>query len=392
MNNIPSTFHPDTAKAKALYIGFNRAYLNPFLEMTLDVIGHASRMDCFGPGFSSEEELKAGVARWVDNHGPYDFVVTEPYVFEYERILKRKKPFILDVLKFPEHQYGKYAAEFKTFFMNVRGPKLLIGHWDIYAFPAHQVDELVRAGIYILGTDVSLIRRLSEMAGKGVLLPGANDNWYKYVDARRDRIISFPHFMNSREFENTPLEGRKYFCHIPGVEYAERKKAKSLLDLKARIRDKRDFVLNGLKWYFFDKMSQNRLDQMQNQYAQKITHSKICYSSGSSVRANVRKYFEIPAKGALMICQKCAGFDNFGFQDGHNCIVTEDMASIKRALDNYDEKKYQEIATRGRELVWQKHSEPARIGQLSESLTRILKNEFYGSYWDKGVYKFWSAR
>jgi len=377
------------AEAKALYIGFNRSYLNPFLEMTLRVIANVTKLDFFGPGFSTSDELMAGVERWLEKYGFYSFIVTDPYVFEYKRILRRRNPFYNDVLRFPENQYKEYAAAYKKFFMNYDGTRMLIGHWDIYGFPIEIAEELVQSKILILGNDISLVKRLNDIATMGEFLTGANDNWYNYVDKYRDKIISFPFFIHSMEFESTPLERRKYFYHVPGTGYAERKKAKELLGLKAKMIDNRDLLMEKFRWYFFKKMNQNIMDRLQKEYAIKIANSKICYASGSSVRANVRKYFEIPAKGALMLCQRCTGFDNLGFKDGHNCIVVEDNERIKQVLTDFDDEKYQVIASNGRDLIWHKHSEISRIKQFSESLKRILKNDFRGSYWENGNYKFW---
>ena len=45
------------------------------------------------------------------------------------------------------------------------------------------------------------------------------------------------------------------------------------------------------------------------------------------------------------------------------------------------------IAKNAQKLVFDKHSDYARISQLSISLKLIMKNRFKGSYWEDGIYK-----
>ena len=37
----------------------------------------------------------------------------------------------------------------------------------------------------------------------------------------------------------------------------------------------------------------------------------------------IRKFFEIPAAGSVLVCQPFAGFNNAGFVDRENCVICE---------------------------------------------------------------------
>jgi hypothetical protein len=60
---------------------------------------------------------------------------------------------------------------------------------------------------------------------------------------------------------------------------------------------------------------------------------------------------------------------------------------IKEVVSDFHIDDIQSIATNGRSLIWEKHSDWARAIQLSESFQLILNNKFNGSYWENGSYK-----
>jgi hypothetical protein len=118
----------------------------------------------------------------------------------------------------------------------------------------------------------------------------------------------------------------------------------------------------------------------------RVSSSKMCFTSGAVTRTPIAKYFEIPASGSVLVCQKFAGFENLGFRNGVNCFVSEDIEEIKSVLNNYNIEEYQRIANEGQNLVWRLHSDYARTQQLKICLEKISVGKFYGSFWENGSY------
>ena len=76
-----------------------------------------------------------------------------------------------------------------------------------------------------------------------------------------------------------------------------------------------------------------------------------------------------------------------GFKDGVNFIVAKNNKTLSDKIAAYDEYEISQIALNSQKLIYEKHSDYARISQFSISLKLILENNFNGSYWEDGLYK-----
>jgi hypothetical protein len=99
----------------------------------------------------------------------------------------------------------------------------------------------------------------------------------------------------------------------------------------------------------------------------------------------IRKFFEIPAVGCLLVCRRFRGFEEAGFRDGVNCVVAEpdDLADVHFELSAHPE-RYEAMARQGQKLILEKHSVDARARDLSICLDAIVSNQFHGSQWVDG--------
>ena len=119
-----------------------------------------------------------------------------------------------------------------------------------------------------------------------------------------------------------------------------------------------------------------------------MSNAKICITDGGGNNYPVRKFFEIPASGALMTCWPAIGLEDLGYKHNTNCIYlnsSEDIFDIIADVKS-NISKYELIATLGRKHTLDNHSATARSNQLKESFQKILSKNFYGSYWKNGVY------
>jgi spore maturation protein CgeB len=120
-----------------------------------------------------------------------------------------------------------------------------------------------------------------------------------------------------------------------------------------------------------------------------LSNAKICITEGGGNNYPVRKFFEIPASGALMACWPAVGLENLGYRHGEHCIYLNSSDDIFELIADMkkDITKYQHVADQGRKQTLDHHSATARSKQLKESFERILANSFSGSYWKNGIYQ-----
>ena len=220
-----------------------------------------------------------------------------------------------------------------------------------------------------------------------------NDNWIKFVSENETKIISIPQIIDNSEFNFLPLSYRKYDISVPGASYYHRREA-----FKQLKQSKYNFKMNtshtGIKqklWNMVIRL-QNRYSFNLNQvnFTNTIEDSKIVYTCGGCLKYPIRKFLEVPALGTVLFFEPFKGYEEFGFVDGVNAIIIDDVQKIaeitKYYLDNLE--RLQKIASNGQQLIWKKHTFSSRSIQISKSLERIVNQDFKGTYWDKGEFKF----
>jgi hypothetical protein len=373
-------------KIKLLYIGFNRSYINPTAELYLRVLGQICDLKYYGPGFSDNFELDAGIDKWINDQEPFDFITIDSYILECDSIVQRKKPFAADFIRFNVDLFYKYSKSYMSFFLNYKGNKIFIANFDTYSVEKTVIDRIILSDSFVIDGGISSNKPkllVESIYGESCI---GNDNWYNFVNTFKHKIITLPHFISSSEFDFSPLQKRKYNFNVIGAPYQERKSAYNFLPIYLKLKKIINIYKNGFLFRLNSSLTENRLQLIRNQYFQGISNSKLCYCSGGPWMSPVRKYFEIPARGSVAIGMKCNGFDDFGFVNGVNFIEAKTNTDISKILSNIDILELQKIANAGRDLVWEFHSDFARVKQLNESLTLIKNNNFKGSYWHFGKY------
>jgi len=385
------------ARPRLLYVGFNRTYVNRTFSVLMRSAHAHHDIDYFGPGYKSEEVVAAGLERWIDSNGPYDLVLFDHYLIMHDQISQRKKPFASDLLHFPIQAFSRFAPTLKEFVTRYRGKKCFIANLDVYGIKESETAELEHMDAFII--DSSMWSRTiqekqetfgdtieDEVSRAGFIAGRSTDSWVAFLKRNRTRIIQLPHAIGMDQFSFAPLETRKNVLCIPGTSYSERAKLYHLLSHSQRLRRLAYKVQDRISATLTSSLSSKRLLNTHYRYDTEIASSKLAFTSGSIFRSPVRKYFEIPALGALPIGQVVEGFEELGFTDGENFIIAESAVEIKSILSSFSDSSYQSIATAAQQLILRAHSEPARAQQLAMSIRRILTGRFKGSFWHKGCY------
>lgn len=384
---------------RLLYVGFNRTYVNRTFAVLIRALQANHEIDFFGPGYQPEHTVAQGPQYWLDQHGPYDLLLFEHYTIMHDYLAKQRRPFGGDVTYFPHCAYGQYAPTLARFIDDFAGAKCFIVNWDVYGIEEKRTEHLERIGAFIADGSLAhetIAERAARLGandeeaavpGKGFWYGGGTDHWVNFVRRNRARVLAVPHAIGMEQFSFTPLASRENGFSVPGTNYAERESVYRFLSTRQRLQKLQTKIEDRLYSHTHSSLSSKRLLAIHHRYDAEIASSKIAYTSGSMYRTPVRKYFEIPALGAMPIGQVVEGFDELGFKDHHNFIIAETPKDVRRVLADYKEDEAQRIASNARKLILDQHSEPARARQLAESFQKIFDGSFKGSYWKEGGYR-----
>ena len=386
-------------RLRVLYIGINRSYVNPTTDHILNGIGEFTDCYRYGPGYVSEQLLEEGIETFVEQKGGVDLLLTDSMIMEVEDFINNPYLFENETIYFEKRLYYTFAKGLNKYFVNAKQTKIFIANWDYYIVSEKQVEYLVNDPNLLVishvdknsSLSVEEVNRIGNKMIKDILkeYPNRNSVWHNFVTDYSHKIISMPNTVGRHNFVYTPLSNRNYRYCVPGFPYAERICARKLYNKSERIHHLRMESL-----FLIEKISRKLHIPRPYNWGQKqierlfyrVSNSRICFTSGAVTRTPIAKYFEIPASGSVLVCQRFAGFENLGFQNGVNCLVAEDIFELESIIENYSLEEYQRIADAGRNLIWRFHSDVPRTAQLSACLERISLGEFNGSFWKDGEY------
>ncbi len=382
-------------KIKILYLDSLLSYINPSRNLIPNILSKAGVLYCYGPGYTASDELKRGCKAFSDKHGPFDIIISSIHItltrfYPKENIENRLRHY---ARSFPNEDLLHFDDMFE-FFLKFDGPKLaLMLESDPYNFSAKQIDILNQINTYLIGWGINSIESKKnlrfikeESFGQRI-----NDNYFEFIRESRNRVVEFHHYVSEHELCWTPLAHRSTPWSILGAMYRARRIAIDTLKENGIRASKAHYGFPfELARRFRLLGPPTRTEQAIVNYAfrRKMQTARYGYTCGSALRYPIRKYFEIPAAGAVLVCDPCAGFEDLGFVDGENAIVCEPegVHKVHHLLENEPERA-QKIADRGRALVLDRHVVGARARQLRECLEAIVDGTFAGSRWNKGRFE-----
>ena len=415
---------------KLLIVAFNWDHFSKmysdFMYCFLDATDLVD-VDYYGPGFSTREELKKGLTLYIKEHGAYDAILCwESFLlFSYELFS------VVDAYFW--HRYYdsdfsisegiRYAEKTREEFNHLNNTRIIVWDMDVYHIRTEEkalLEDAFKSGVYLLGLGSELVPEYSDSECFGEDNPLTN-TYRNLVLRYQKKIISNPlSLVTSSDFCFKPLEYRKYDWTVGG-------------NLDVQFYPQRVMILNAVEdsgyrvydaymdremWYMKDssrqhnhvydnwieevmdiheenaniylrnKVSKPRKLEWRESYYRSYRESKIAYADGGTGRCLVAKYLEIPARGAVLFCDKAEGMDRMGFEDGINMVVvnTENVVDKTRELIK-DADRMQRIADAGRKLVMKKFTSRARAQDIIRAISSINKGEFMGSCWQDGCFR-----
>ncbi|MBM3349149.1 MAG: glycosyltransferase family 1 protein [Betaproteobacteria bacterium] len=392
-------------RRKILFIGFNIRYLNPTSSLWVAVMRRVFNLHFFGPGYVDSKILSDGVERYLEIIGDVDFIFTNHY-FCFKNKSERLNQFLNNfTATLSENIFvsQRFLDDTKLFLQKNRHRVCcFLTEVDPHVTEQSNLDECLRHAAYFImwgegflnpTADFSAVaeeKYIQKKIKKGYKL-GSLDN---FASANRSNIINLGHMIADHEFYWGALANRKYDVSVPGSRYYRRKKIIDMIDgssLKFNmVQPRYSIVYKFVQRLSMKPYSNFYLINLYNLLFQRVlSQSKICITDGGANNYPVRKFFEIPAAGALMLCKPAEGLGLLGFKHRTNCLFIQDIAEVIEIVQeiclNLD--RYEHMARACQDLVLQNHSTTARAVQLSEAFERIYAGTFNGSSWQDGSFK-----
>lgn len=389
---------------KILYVDANVWHINPTANLLpllfRERFPHTS---CYGPGFSSHSELAGGLQRYVNETGPYDALIVgsnTPLMGEGAEAVEGAVAYLQ---RYTAHRLS--ATHLATFFQDVRLslagldiPIKLVSalNFDYYATSERQVALLFEQGLSVLGPNdqfVLPLASLPEFAKREKHYVRKSDRftdaWYDFLCKHPERVVTAVHFVGEQEFFHDALDVRRSEVAVPGVEYLLRKDAlKQLADKRFRQASKMYFhayrLANRLGIPVFSNQVLLRLYNLM--FQRTLADTRCVYTARGGFGIPIRKFFEIPAAGALLMCSPCNGYEDLGFVPGKHYVAVEPEALPDVLTSWLKSPDAQDVARAGQALTLARHSLLARGAQIEQCLHAMKAGRFAGARWVQGEY------
>ena len=390
------------SRPTVLFIGINYRYINPTNPQFPPIVARVFDAHFYGPGFVTPDVLRAGVDRFVESVGGVDLIfVTKDFSggTDAARLARFVKRYVVllnggevtpelsqDVSQFLQRNREKVAC--------------LITDVDPHAVGQQMLDNFKRHGAYYIGWGAQFLNTLADAdwvaaeeymqkklrAGQPL---GLLDQFARRED---ERFISIGFYVSEPEFYWGPLRDRPYDVAVPGSKYARRQTFEHAVRAIEGVRLPR--ATYGLACRAADRLGMRpfsrfyALSLYNLTFQRSLSRSRSCVTDGGANNYPVRKFFEIPAAGAVLIAAPAVGMADLGFTAGVHYLpartAEEAVAAVKAIRDDPD--RYDAMAAAARDLVLRRHSLSARAGQLAEAIAALLGGSFAGSRWQHGEF------
>ncbi len=390
---------------KLLYVDAFAHAVNPTATL-MPLLARTAVPDCvlYGPGFVSRKELEGGILRFAERSGPFDAVLFGPNV----PLLANGAEQLAAAAQYLERYTALSGASagLTAFFRDVLASMREIPasikmmsflNMDYYAMRPADIERLDALHLHILGPNEQFVTRLDELPDyapqerhyqrkAGTFTDAFSD----FVTKHPERVVTGVHFIADTEFAFRHIDARAADVGVPGVEYVMRARgAAAIRQSKAKIASKRVFhlyrVLRRLGLPMLSRFLPQKLYQLA--FARGLLDTKLVYTARGAFGMPIRKFFEIPAAGALMVCVPPTNFAALGFRDGQHYVAAEPEVLpqlIRELLSNAD--KAAKIARSGQDLVFAKHSLAARARQFRACLDALTAGTYRGADWVDGQF------
>jgi len=386
---------------RAIVFSINHTYMNPTEEAQYEMLSRVFELVFYGPGHVALWDLKDDAKEIFDQKGSFEAAFFHEYYWDYVTMgpLGRYKNLaeLIDYLKRRRHlpfdwaDFVKWGLKPSTNFDCLPGSKFLILKRDPHKFTEEDVRALEAfPGFFITTYPLQVLRPSKLMTGPN---PSRRHDIYLDFCARNTkRIIPFTHLIGDDEFRFVPIATRKRTVCVPGKQYERRRRAVQSLQTAGRMAPVA-YPLQQMVESVFNRVGPYRplrrykwgIQFLRWGYTRLISTSLVAYTDGALVQYAVRKFFEIPALGTLLVAEPFYGRHHLGFEEGVHYIpcTPSELPEIVNKADR-DRDWAQRIILQGQHMVRARFSTTAYAQRFRELWPSLLDGTYAGAEWRQG--------
>lgn len=387
---------------KVLYVDISLIHLNPtatYLPFLVEEL--SDHLDLYGPGYTPATTLHKGLLHWIEQKGPYDFVFLGSNVPIFSRSSEDFQLSLQYIQRFtfctsPASEIIPFFRDVVSSLPHLKGQKSVLSclNYDYYAATQSHVDKVHSLDLYLLGANDQFISKIEDL---GPELESEshyqrkklriNNCWHQFVSSNPDRVITALHFVLPHEFCFKLFCYRENSIGIPGVNYKLRKDAIRVLNSSPLTVD--------TKWHFYiykylHKLgipvfsTERGIGLYQYFFRRSLAKSKYTFTARGGFGFPVRKFFEIPASGSLLLASECTGYADLGFNNLRDYISVspKELAEVIHSLPSPAD--CTEMALSAQHNALRNHSLAARALQINMCLRSISEGRYSGARWING--------
>jgi len=204
-----------------------------------------------------------------------------------------------------------------------------------------------------------------------------------------ERFLLFPHAIGAHEFY--PVEGRRPIdVGIPGTTYWFRSQAAAALENATglRVKSRATPIERRAAGLAVNNRTARKLGVIpiaQFMFRRTLRRSLASITCDGSIGYPIRKFFEIPAAGSVVIARPFEQPEALGFRHRDTAILVSDgdihrLSEIVRWLKS-DSRESRALATRGQDMVREFHTVSRRADQILEAAEAIAAGKLTCMTW-----------
>lgn len=389
---------------RVLYIDANAWHINPTANLLPALVRERFPSASFyGPGFVDDSIVEIGLQAFVERHGPFDVALLGPATPFLSASADADSGAVAYLRRYASHRltdrsllsfFADARAHFGSLPVPVRVASVL--NFDYYATTQKQIDILEGQSISVLGPNDQFVLALDALPDfakreKHFIRKADRftDVWRDFLLRHPERVVTATHFVGPQEYCFDPLSVRPFEVAVPGVEYLLRKDAiKRLAGTRLRSASKTYFHLfrlaNRLGLPAYSNPVALRMYNLL--FLRTLADTRCVYTARGGFGIPIRKFFEIPAAGGLLICSPCNGYADLGFEAGRHYVEAEPDDLLDALAEWLPDPRAQDLASAAQEQVIARHSIAARGEQIERCLRAMLAGTYRGARWHQGEF------
>lgn len=387
---------------KVLALDANVTYMNPTRNLMPALLAQLGDVRFYGPGYVSSSELKLGLKDFIVRYGPFDYAIATE---SFSRQFSLDDPVYPSMIShYKKSYYFTFPPEDLAVFWNQTPFFKELDIFKVCILVAFDFQYIQRPRIHHIEQTFNLIAALNSQFWSDITtnlsntkheyFNNINNNWFDFVSRNDEKILPFLNFIGNNEFSFVPTDHRTYDISVLGAPYHARRRARKALANTNHSTFYTDQITQSLYSITMRLPPSNSFKSylfylLNLRFQQHLSKSKLSFTCGSGLNFPIRKFFEIPAQGALLLSQPCNSFTELGFKHGYNSLIVS-PSELPSVVSNVltGSLDLQSMISNAQNLILRKHTVSARVDQLKRAINLSLNGNYTGSRWRNGELEY----